>query len=84
MRQDCKRCNIKTVLSPDDIERMVREVEAMKGVRLAEKEVYDARIAVCMACGQFEYGSTCMRCGCVMQVRARLLEGRCPEKKWER
>ncbi len=78
----CKRCGIKTVLSDDDIKMMVNEITHMKGIRLADKTTYDSRFLCCKSCDNFMYGSTCAVCGCVMQVRARLADGKCPQKKW--
>ena len=80
--EKCKRCGLKTVLSEADIEKMVNEVKAMRGIRLADDKIYTERFSVCKACENFLYGSTCSVCGCVMQVRARLTDGRCPKKKW--
>ncbi|MCC8161163.1 MAG: DUF6171 family protein [Oscillospiraceae bacterium] len=45
-------------------------------------EIYNVRFSVCAECDSFMYGSTCGVCGCVMQVRARLSDGKCPKKKW--
>ena len=81
----CKRCGIKTALSEEDINKMVDEVIHMKGIRLVDEDIYNERIAVCMRCEKLEYGSTCMLCGCVVQVRAMLRDGKCPypkNKKW--
>ncbi len=78
----CKRCAVKTVLDENDIQKMVDEVTGMKGVQLADEAVYEKRFSVCTECEGFMYGSTCSYCGCVMQVRARLSDGRCPKKKW--
>ena len=78
----CKRCGLKTVLNEDEINKMVEQVTAMKGVRLVDEAVYESRIFACGECEKFEYGSTCMLCGCIMQVRARLADGKCPAKKW--
>lgn len=83
--EKCKRCGLKTVLSEDEIEKMVRQVTSMKGIRLVSEEEYERRIKICSECDKFEYGSTCSLCGCVMQVRARLDDGRCPypkKSKW--
>ncbi len=74
----CKRCALKTALSEADIEKMVGEVRSMRGIRLADDEKYAERLRICQACEKFEYGSTCALCGCVMQVRAMLSDGRCP------
>lgn len=78
----CKRCGLKTVLSEKDIEKMVSEVTSMKGIRLVNSDTYTTRFGVCSECSYFMYGSTCSICGCVMQVRARLSDGKCPKKKW--
>lgn len=81
----CKRCGLKTVLPQEEIDKMVSQVTNMRGVKLVEEKVYNERFAICTECEKFEYGSTCTLCGCVMQVRARLADGRCPypkNKKW--
>lgn len=78
----CKRCNSKTVLSDSDIQKMIEEVTNMKGICLADTDTYNSRFEICLDCDKFMYGSTCGVCGCVMQVRARLRDGKCPIKKW--
>ncbi len=78
----CKRCGLKTVLNEEEINKAVEQVTRMKGVRLASEEEFKNRFAVCAECEKLEYGSTCMLCGCIMQVRARLADGKCPAKKW--
>lgn len=80
----CRRCAAKTALTNEDIQRMVLQVTSMKGVRLIDNNIYEKRISACLDCEHLEYGSTCMLCGCVMQVRARLENGGCPAKpkKW--
>lgn len=78
----CKRCDLKTVLSEEDIAKMVDDVTSMRGIRLVNDDKYNERFSVCGECENFMYGSTCTVCGCVMQVRALLADGRCPKKKW--
>lgn len=81
----CKRCGIKTALTEEDIDKMVDEVIHMKGIKLVDEDIYNERIAACMQCEKLEYDSTCMLCGCVVQVRAMLRDGKCPypkNKKW--
>lgn len=80
--EKCKRCAAKTSLGAEDIEKMVEEITSMRGVRLAEEALYKKRFGICAECEKFMYGSTCMLCGCVMQVRARLIDGKCPNRKW--
>ena len=78
----CKRCGLKTVLEESDIQKMVDEVTSMRSVRLVTQDNYNERFSVCSECEKLMYGSTCAVCGCVMQVRARLADGKCPLKKW--
>lgn len=68
-------------LSEEEIAKMVDEITNMRGVRLVSEDEYERRFSICRACEKLEYGSTCMLCGCVMQVRARLLDGKCPYPK---
>ena len=81
MERKCKRCGFKTVLGDEDIEKMVADVRAMRGVKLVPDEEYERRLRVCGDCEKLEYGSTCMLCGCVVAVRAMLSDGKCPYPK---
>lgn len=42
---------------------------------------YDARLAVCRACGHL-IGGTCMKCGCYPEMRAAFRTQRCPVRSW--
>ena len=77
----CRKCFGKSEISPETIEKMVDEVRSMKGVRLVCEEEYARRFVICEQCEKLEDGATCMLCGCVMQVRARLADGKCPYPK---
>ena len=56
----CKRCGLKTVLSEDDIQKMVEQVTSMKSVRLVSSDVYENRFDICQICDDFMYGN--VRC----------------------
>lgn len=77
----CKRCGLKTVITDDDINKAVEQVKAMKGIRLVEDNVYTERLNICKTCEKLEYGSTCMLCGCIVNVRAIMADGKCPYPK---
>ena len=49
----CKRCGLKTVLSEDDIQKMVEQVTSMKSVRLVSSDVYENRFDICQNCDDF-------------------------------
>lgn len=83
----CKRCAAKTALTAEQINKMVAQVTSMRGIRLADRAEYERRMAVCRGCESFFEGATCLMCGCVMQVRARLADSRCPAPgggKWKK
>ena len=77
----CRKCPGKSEISAEMIEKMVDEVRNMRGVRLVSEEEYARRFKICKKCEKLEDGATCMLCGCVMQVRARLSDGKCPYPK---
>ena len=82
----CKRCGLKTALTDEDIQKMIQQVRAMRGVRLATDEERNKRLAACGECDKLMYGSTCALCGCVVEVRAMLKDGKCPypkKSKWQ-
>lgn len=78
----CKRCGLKTVLNEKEIAKAVEQVKSMKGIKLADNSVYESRLNICGECEKLEYGSTCMACGCIVEVRALTADGKCPKKKW--
>ena len=76
----CKRCSLKTVLGDEDIAPMVREVMA-SGMKLVDEDEYSRRLGICLECERLAYGTTCMLCGAVVQVRCLTERGRCPFPK---
>ncbi|MDO5396626.1 MAG: hypothetical protein Q4G33_01735 [bacterium] len=76
----CKRCSLKTVLSDKDTAPMVKEVMA-SGMKLVDEEEYSRRLRTCMECEKLAYGTTCMLCGAVVQVRCLTERGKCPFPK---
>ncbi|MGF9701040.1 MULTISPECIES: DUF6171 family protein [Paenibacillus] len=48
-------------------------------------EEYAQRLSSCADCPALQYGTTCRYCGCLVQVRAKLVESTCPfpyESRW--
>lgn len=73
----CKGCRESVRLSEQEIAAMISQVEN-SGSPLASDSVYEARVAQCSNCSNLQYKTTCMVCGCVVQVRAKLLNNTCP------
>ncbi|HIT84657.1 MAG TPA: hypothetical protein IAA60_02000 [Candidatus Ornithomonoglobus intestinigallinarum] len=82
----CRRCGNGPNVSTEDIKKAVDAVERMKGFRLADADTLSRRLNACRECEKLGYGSTCMVCGCLVEVRARLANERCPfpkNNKWK-
>jgi hypothetical protein len=56
---------------------------ANTGVIIAEENVINKRIELCTTCPSFQpEHSRCLKCGCFMNVKARLAVSTCPIGKW--
>lgn len=56
---------------------------AMRGVLLAEEDEVNKRIEICKACEFFmRHQDRCSKCGCYMNIKARLKVSKCPVSKW--
>lgn len=80
----CKACGIGVRLAPGELERIVAEYFRGGEPELVGTEEQERRLALCGACTDLLYGSTCRHCGCLVEVRARLAGYACPapEPKW--
>ena len=78
VRTDCKGCSATVRVSPEEADAAFSRLRLPKGTPLATEAVYAHRIGVCMQCPEFEYGTTCRQCGCLVQVRGRLAADGCP------
>lgn len=74
----CRKCLL-AESSPEDFEKYIgRVLRGMKPEELAPEEIYRRRLLACQTCGKLS-GATCMSCGCLVELRAALKEGKCPE-----
>jgi len=59
--------------------KMARLVEiASRSRATVENDEYERRLAICSACPDLQYGTTCRHCGCLVQVRAKIADSTCP------
>lgn len=77
MQRGCKGCGDAYRVTEQQIERALAALEG-EPERLVPDAVYAARLAACEACGKLADGVTCMACGCIVRVAAKLKERRCP------
>lgn len=74
----CPGCGISVRLSKGELERIIAEYFRGRVPELAASEEAERRLALCAACADLQYGSTCRHCGCLVEVRAHLADKGCP------
>lgn len=82
---NCKGCRESVRVPNKQIQQMLIEIESNGKFQLVENQVYQHRLSKCEGCKYLKYDSTCMQCGCIVQIRARLATGTCPfpgEARW--
>jgi hypothetical protein len=81
----CKGCSASVRLSPDEIKKLFGETLKVKNVKTVTEEEYQRRLALCKTCASIQYGTTCLHCGCIVEIRAKLAAFQCPypyDPKW--
>ncbi|MBD2845987.1 hypothetical protein IDH44_12350 [Paenibacillus sp. IB182496] len=76
-RRPCRGCRGEAEITSEQIERGVGAL-LRSGRPLVPEPLYAQRLAACAACPSLLGGHTCARCGCIVQISARLRERRCP------
>ncbi|MFC5529793.1 DUF6171 family protein [Cohnella yongneupensis] len=74
-REGCKGCSASVHATAEQIQRLLSKVKAEHSV---SDEQYAMRLAACRTCESLAYASTCMHCGCFVQVRAKFKDKGCP------
>ena len=55
----------------------------VRGEAAVSGEAFDKRMAICRACESLAPETErCARCGCYVQIKARMRSQRCPAGKW--
>ncbi len=81
----CKGCTISARVSDEEIEQAIDKLSRLKGMRFVEDALYTERLEKCGLCQYLEYGNTCLQCGCIVQIKAKLPDSKCPypgNRKW--
>jgi hypothetical protein len=85
-RDGCKGCSADVKVTGEQIQRLLSKIKTDACV---EDELYAKRLKACESCTSLAYDSTCMHCGCLVQVRAKLKDKGCPHphhavrEQWE-
>ena len=77
----CKACSASVRVSEEEIDEMLNVIISSKNFVLVNEAVYEKRLDICFNCTYLEYGTTCMQCGCIVQIKAKLMESTCPYPK---
>lgn len=83
---DCKGCSRSVKIPSEDIRKMIDEIINSKNFDLVSKEEYNKRLEYCANCKYLEYDTTCIQCGCIVQVRALIRGKDCPnpsKSRWQ-
>lgn len=73
----CKGCRDDYKVTDAQIERILAS-SMFSSDRCVPDEVYAERLALCAACSKLQDGVTCVACGCIIPVVAKLKERACP------
>ncbi|WP_107727186.1 DUF6171 family protein [Desmospora activa] len=80
----CRGCSSEAVATEVKIQQLLAEVELQGSV--VTEELYRKRLDTCFECSSLLHGHTCIHCGCLVAVRAKLSEKDCPHptaSKWK-
>lgn len=82
---ECKGCSANVYISEEEINRAIAILRKNKNTKFVDDKTYEFRLRQCRNCEFLEYGTTCLKCGCIVQIRAKLADSSCPytkEHKW--
>ncbi|CAG7643923.1 hypothetical protein PAECIP111802_03112 [Paenibacillus allorhizosphaerae] len=74
----CKGCSADVIVSEKQIQRILASLD-LKDFQCVSQELYQARVNRCMQCPSLQYGTTCQYCGCIVQIRAKMIDKHCPK-----
>ena len=78
---NCKGCSATVRVSPKEIDEMIARIVDCKKFKITNQDEYEERLKICRECVSLEYGTTCMQCGCIVQVKAKIQKEKCPYPK---
>lgn len=81
----CKACSATVHVADEEISKAIERLAKLKGMKFVEDALYERRLEICSECQYLEYDTTCLQCGCIVQIKAKLPDSYCPfpkNKKW--
>ncbi|MBQ9229328.1 MAG: hypothetical protein IJ168_10945 [Eubacterium sp.] len=80
----CRRCLLAEAGEQVTYDELTAYLATLPPTTLTDEETYQKRITECINCDCLISGM-CLKCGCYVEVRARLKEADCPninEQRW--
>lgn len=84
MNNECKKCLLYEAGEMVTYQQIMEYVATIDQNELVASEIYENRISFCKRC-DFLISGMCQKCGCYVEVRARLRNQNCPNfdsRKW--
>lgn len=84
MHHECKKCLLYEAGEKVTYDEIMKYVSTLDKNDLVAEDVYQNRISYCKNC-DFLISGMCRKCGCYVEVRARLKNQTCPNvdnRKW--
>ncbi len=82
--QKCKKCLLLEAGEKVTYDEIMQYVSTLSPSDLSDENVYKNRISHCRQCENLISGM-CLKCGCYVEIRARLKSSGCPDannKRW--
>lgn len=80
----CRNCEPPPLPGADELDGILARFLVRHRARRASETQAFARLEVCHACDKCLGGHTCTVCGCLLAVKARVLEADCPHAEGDR
>jgi hypothetical protein len=84
MDNKCKKCLLLEAGEKVTYEEIMQFVAGLDKAELADESVIASRLAQCKECDNLISGM-CLKCGCYVEIRARLKNSDCPDydkRRW--
>ena len=78
-------CGVSVHLKDEEIKIILAAMLENDGVEAVDDEEYTRRMIICSECESLIFNTTCRHCGCLVQVKAKLADSKCPypyQPKW--
>jgi len=82
----CKGCRDDYLVTDEQIDRILAAPMFQSDISVPD-DVYEQRLQQCRDCPKFQYGTTCIVCGCFVRIAAKYKERACPnpgDSRWSK